>query len=292
MAAAADIRLWPIAVDGKYADVEAMEDGELDLTLFNGAVRNSENEHIAKLLRQKSKLLVAFGSCAHIGGIPGLANLVTRDEILSDGVPRQPEPREGQQDAAAARDAASTATTLDDPQLLQAGLQARRHRAGRLLRPRLPAGRRPGQGRAAGRGRRASCRRRARWSGRRRRALCDECPRTKSEKRIKQLLPAVADHGRPGGAACSSRASSAPDRRRGPAAARAARRAASPAAAATDRSPASSTRAPSCCRAVVSVIDSNDPEEIERILDGLPDFTGFAYRFSAPSSLLQRSVRQ
>ena len=70
VAAAADIRLWPIAVDGKYADVEAMEDGELDLTIFNGAVRNSENEHIAKLLRAKSKLLVAFGSCAHLGRHP------------------------------------------------------------------------------------------------------------------------------------------------------------------------------------------------------------------------------
>ncbi len=41
VAAAADIRLWPIAVDGKYADIEAMEDGELDLAIFNGAVRNS-----------------------------------------------------------------------------------------------------------------------------------------------------------------------------------------------------------------------------------------------------------
>ena len=55
VAAAADIRLWPIAVDGKYADVEAMEDGELDLAIFNGAVRNSENEHIAKLLRQQEQ---------------------------------------------------------------------------------------------------------------------------------------------------------------------------------------------------------------------------------------------
>ena len=44
--------------------------------------------------------------------------------------------------------------------------------------------------------------------------------------------------------------------------------------------------------AVVSVIDSNDSEEIDRILDGLPDFAGFAYRFSTPASLLQRSVRQ
>src|SRR5512139_943999 len=83
VAAAADIRLWPIAIDGKYKDVEAMADEELDLTFFNGAVRNSENEHIARLLRQKSKLLVAFGSCAHMGGIPGLANLTSRDEIFT-----------------------------------------------------------------------------------------------------------------------------------------------------------------------------------------------------------------
>ena len=83
VAKAADIRFWPIAVDGKYSDVEGMRDGELDLALFNGAVRNSENEHVAKLLRQKSKILVAFGSCAHMGGIPGLANLTTKDEIFA-----------------------------------------------------------------------------------------------------------------------------------------------------------------------------------------------------------------
>src|SRR5512141_504858 len=81
VAALADIRLWPIATDGKYADVEALADSELDVTLFNGAVRNSENEHVAKLLRRKSKILVAFGSCAHMGGIPGLANQVTREEM-------------------------------------------------------------------------------------------------------------------------------------------------------------------------------------------------------------------
>jgi F420-non-reducing hydrogenase small subunit len=82
LAAAADIVLWPIATDFKYADVEAMLDGNIDVTLFHGAVRNSENEHLAHLLRAKSKVLVAFGSCAHIGGIPGLANLFTREEIF------------------------------------------------------------------------------------------------------------------------------------------------------------------------------------------------------------------
>ena len=108
VAAAADIRLWPIAVDGKYADVEAMEDDELDLTLFNGAVRNSENEHIAKLLRSKSKLLVAFGSCAHLGGIPGLANLTTRDEILQTAYLDNPSLEQGSKTLPRPR-AASTA---------------------------------------------------------------------------------------------------------------------------------------------------------------------------------------
>ena len=83
VAAAADIVFWPIAMDFKYSDVEAMPDGNIDVTLFHGAVRNSENEHLARLLRAKSKVLVAFGSCAHIGGIPGLANLFTRSEIFN-----------------------------------------------------------------------------------------------------------------------------------------------------------------------------------------------------------------
>src|SRR3974377_1740869 len=82
IAAAADIVFWPIATDFKYSDVEAMPDGHIDVTLFHGAVRNSENEHLARRLRAKSKTLVAFGSCAHLGGIPGLANLFTREDIF------------------------------------------------------------------------------------------------------------------------------------------------------------------------------------------------------------------
>ena len=80
--AAADILFWPVATDFKYRDVEAMPDGHLDVCLFNGAIRNTENEHLAHLLRKKSKVLVAFGSCAHEGCIPGLANLYDRASIL------------------------------------------------------------------------------------------------------------------------------------------------------------------------------------------------------------------
>lgn len=78
----ADIVFWPIALDFKYHHVEEMADGSIDLCLFNGAIRNSEQEHIAKLLRVKSKVMVAFGACACFGGIPALGNFTTRDEIF------------------------------------------------------------------------------------------------------------------------------------------------------------------------------------------------------------------
>jgi F420-non-reducing hydrogenase small subunit len=78
----ADIVFWPVAMDIKYKDVENMPDKHIDICFFNGSIRNSEQEHMAKLLRQKAKTLVAFGSCAHEGCIPGLANLHDRKEIF------------------------------------------------------------------------------------------------------------------------------------------------------------------------------------------------------------------
>ncbi len=78
----ADIVFWPIALDFKYDDVRAMDDGSIDVCLFNGAVRNSEQEEIARLLRAKSKVMVAFGACACFGGIPALANLTNKEGIF------------------------------------------------------------------------------------------------------------------------------------------------------------------------------------------------------------------
>ncbi|HUN64778.1 MAG TPA: oxidoreductase [Bacteroidota bacterium] len=79
---AVDIRLWPVAMDFKRSDVEAMADRELAVTFLNGAIRTSEQEEMARILRRKSGLLIAYGSCAHLGGIPGLANQFPREEIL------------------------------------------------------------------------------------------------------------------------------------------------------------------------------------------------------------------
>ena len=77
-----DIVFWPCLMDYKYADVEALADQDIDICFFNGSIRTSENEHVAHLLRRKSKHLVAFGSCAHEGCIPGLANLFDANSIL------------------------------------------------------------------------------------------------------------------------------------------------------------------------------------------------------------------
>jgi F420-non-reducing hydrogenase small subunit len=72
----------PVPVDAKVRDVEKMPDGSIDVCLFNGGIRTSEQEYMARLLRTKSKVLVAFGSCAHEGCIPGLANATDRRRIF------------------------------------------------------------------------------------------------------------------------------------------------------------------------------------------------------------------
>jgi len=79
---AVDIVFWPVAMDFKKKDVQAMKDGEIAVTFVNGAVRTSEQKEMAELLRKKSGLIVAFGSCAHIGGIPGLANFWDKETIF------------------------------------------------------------------------------------------------------------------------------------------------------------------------------------------------------------------
>lgn len=78
-----DIVFWPAALDFKYSDVEAMPNKSIDVSFFNGAIQTSENEHMAKLLREKSKILIAFGACAYGGGIPALANTTNREQILT-----------------------------------------------------------------------------------------------------------------------------------------------------------------------------------------------------------------
>ncbi len=82
LAQVADIVFWPCAMDFKLSDVEAMPEGYIDIVLFNGSIRTDENLQIASLLRSKSKALIAFGSCATEGCVPGLSNIRGADYAL------------------------------------------------------------------------------------------------------------------------------------------------------------------------------------------------------------------
>ena len=80
--AIAEVVFWPIGFDGKISEIEHMPDKSITVSFYNGAIRNSENEHIAKVLREKSVVMIAFGSCACFGGTPGLANVTNKKEIF------------------------------------------------------------------------------------------------------------------------------------------------------------------------------------------------------------------
>lgn len=82
VASAVDIAFWPVAMDFKYSDVLALDDGELACCFINGSIRMQEQAEIARLLRRKSRLIMAHGACAHLGGVPGLANLTTTHDII------------------------------------------------------------------------------------------------------------------------------------------------------------------------------------------------------------------
>jgi len=81
--AAVDIIFWPVAMDFKYHHLEAMKDGEITLSIINGNIRNSEQEEVARLLRKRSQLVLAFGACACFGGTPGMANFRSKEDIFN-----------------------------------------------------------------------------------------------------------------------------------------------------------------------------------------------------------------
>jgi F420-non-reducing hydrogenase small subunit len=77
-----EIVFWPVALDFKYKDVEMIGDGEITASLINGAITTDEQEDIARLLRKKSRLIIAHGTCAHLGGVVGLANFYSKKDIF------------------------------------------------------------------------------------------------------------------------------------------------------------------------------------------------------------------
>ncbi len=78
-----EIVFWaPTVADVKYQDLEDMPDKSIDLAFVDGMIRNTENLHTVQVLRAKSKVLVAFGACATLGGIAALGDLHTKEELF------------------------------------------------------------------------------------------------------------------------------------------------------------------------------------------------------------------
>ncbi|MEK9164699.1 MAG: oxidoreductase [Chloroflexota bacterium] len=285
-----EIAFWPVAMDAKYKDVEALSDGAILLTLFNGAIRNSENEEMAKLMRRKSKILVAFGSCACEGCIPALANLTTPEAIFEaayEGVSTdnpghiRPQPNwkmpEGELHIPEFYPVVKTLDQVVPVDYYMPGCPPESHQIAAVVdlvvqvlqgKATLPP---PGSVIGAG----AS-------------TVCDECKRARNEKKIKQFVR--IQHLRPDPELCLLEQGvlcNGPATRSGcvalcPMAGAPCVGCYGPAEGVLDYGARLMT-------AVASVIDSNDPQEIEQILDGIPDPAGMFYRFNMAGSLLKAS---
>jgi len=286
VAGAFDIVLWPCVVDAKIRDIERMDPGSIDVCLFNGSIRTSEQEYMAHLLRDRSKVLVAFGSCAHEGGIPGLANQSNREEIFDTAyldcpsvdnpervVPQLETRIDGVQlTLPVFYDTVKTLAQTVDVDYFLPGCPPEPDRIWDAITAILE-GRLPESGSVIG----ADT------------TVCDECSRTRSEKKIKkfhrtwEIVPDSETCLLEQGLICSGIAT----------------RAGCGALCPKVNSPCIGCYGPNAgvedfgarmMSAIASVIDSRDPDEIDEIIrDGIPDPVGTFYRFNLAHSLLHRS---
>ena len=77
-----EIVYWPAVVDYKLHDLENLPKGSVHLGFVEGSCRTNEDVHLLKVMREKSKLLVAWGSCSAYGGVQGLGNQWSLQELL------------------------------------------------------------------------------------------------------------------------------------------------------------------------------------------------------------------
>ena len=285
----ADLVFWPIALDIKYKDVEAMPDGHIDVTLFNGAVRNSENEHIAKLLRKKSKVLVAYGSCAHMGGIPGLANFSSKEEIFErvyetsestvnpDHIKPQPEYKvdEGTLEIPVFYNDVRALNQVVDVDYYLPGCPPQTERLVEVFMAIVTGAELPPAGSVIGANTKTQC---------------DECERKKSEnKKIKKFYRPwqIQDDGETcfleQGVICMGPAT------RGGCGYRCIKGNA-PCRGCYGPPPDAPDPGSKMMSAIATMIDSNDEKEIEKIIEDIDDPAGTFYRFTLPGSILRRKL--
>jgi len=283
-----EVVFWPVAMDAKYKDVEAMQDGSILLTLFNGGIRTDENEHIAKLLRQKSKILVAFGSCANEGCVPGLANFSSIKEMVdtaystvSTDNPTGIRPvtsydmPEGTIHLPALNPILKTLDQVVDVDYYMPGCPPESHQIAAVIdlviqvlqgKAELPP-----KGSVIGAGNST---------------VCDECKRTRDVKTITSFKRIFGQEIDPElclleqGIPCNGVATRSGCNARCPTAGAQCIGCYGPAEGVVDYGAR-------LISAFASVIDAKEPDEIDHILDGIPDPVGQFYRFNLAGSLLR-----
>jgi F420-non-reducing hydrogenase small subunit len=77
-----DVVCFPLLVDAKRRQLEELSDGSIDFCLITGAIRTTDDLEMARLLRRRSATVVAFGACAQLGSVLGLANVVSATALL------------------------------------------------------------------------------------------------------------------------------------------------------------------------------------------------------------------
>ena len=282
----AEIVFWPVAMDIKYKDVNAMPDGSIDICLFNGAIRTSENEHMAKVLRKKAKVMVAYGSCACEGCIPGLANQSYREEIFEYAYEKVPtvdnpegvkpktvtETKEGHLILPAFYDTVKTLDQVVKVDYYVPGCPPVEEQTWAVLEKAL-GGDLPAPGTVVGAGTTA---------------LCEECPRERKEKKVKrfyrphEIVPdpdlCLLDQG----IICCGVVTRAGCGAQCPSVNMPCRGCYGPPEGVIDQGA-------KLVAVLGSIIDSTDPEEIAKACETVLDPLGTAYRFGLANSILRRS---
>jgi F420-non-reducing hydrogenase small subunit len=86
-----EIAFWaPTVADVKYDDLAKMEDNAIDVAFIDGMIRLDEHVHMARIMRQKAKTLIAYGVCSALGGTAGLGSLHSKEELFEKAYKNTP----------------------------------------------------------------------------------------------------------------------------------------------------------------------------------------------------------
>lgn len=77
-----DIVYWPAVMDSKLKSLQERADSDILVGFLEGVVRTKKDTENVKLMRQKCKIIVAFGACPCYGSVAGLANLYDLDDLV------------------------------------------------------------------------------------------------------------------------------------------------------------------------------------------------------------------